>query len=77
MSRPKSPNSMTTAQRQAKYRASHVSVKVGDRMAETIRSLAAQFGMDQVEVVRELVRFSLCNRNWKLLGFPCAHKEEP
>jgi len=68
-----SPNSMTNAQRSAKYRASHARIHTGDRIAQTIRGLANEFGLDEVYVTRELLRFALRNRNWRLTGFPIQH----
>lgn len=65
---------MTNAERQAKYRMTHVRVFVGDQITATIRRLAADFDLDEVEVTRELLRFALCNNGWKLGGFPSLHK---
>lgn len=67
--RPKKPDAMTNAQRQAKFRASRAAVQVGDTMSETIKRLAGQFDLTEQEVTRELLRFALCNRNWGQTGF--------
>lgn len=68
--RPKSPQSLSNADRQRRYRERHARVKTGDRMTATIRSLAQEFGLDESQVTVELIRFALCNRDWRKLGFP-------
>jgi hypothetical protein len=65
---------MTNAQRQAKYRNTHVRVFVGDQITATIRRLAADFDLGEAEVTRELLANALCNRNWRLDGFPSSRK---
>ena len=67
--RPKKADSMTNAQRQAKYRASRVVVPVREKMSETIKKLADEFDLTESQVTRELLRFALCNRNWSRAGF--------
>lgn len=59
----------TSAERQAKFRAERVQVKVGERMGDTIRSLAADFDLTESEVCEKLMRFALMNRNWRQTGF--------
>lgn len=67
--RPPVPGSMTGAERQAKFRARRVSVELGEGMAETVRRYAAEFDLTENDVMRELVRFALTNRNWAKEGF--------
>lgn len=67
--RPKKPDAMTNAQRQAKYRAARAAVPVGEKMSETIKKLSAEFDLTEQQVTRELLRFALCNRNWSQTGF--------
>lgn len=61
---------MTVAQRQAKYRRNHKMVETGERIGQTIRDLSDQFDISELVITRELLRFALCNRNWKRTGFP-------
>lgn len=65
-----SGNAMTNAERQARYRAQRQLIDTGERMAATIRKLAADFDLTTDEVTRHLLRFALCNRNWAQTGFP-------
>lgn len=67
--RPKA-DGMSGAERQAKFRAERVQVKLGEKMAGTVRALAGEFDLSESEVVEHLVRFALCNRNWRNTGFP-------
>lgn len=66
----KTRQGLSNAQRQAHYRKTHARVKTGERMTATIRSLAEQFELDESQVTVELIRFALCNRDWRKLGFP-------
>lgn len=68
--RPRSEHSMTNAERQRLYRASHSSYNVGDKIGVTVKSLAADFDLSEDQVFRELLRFALCNKNWRQVGFP-------
>lgn len=68
--RPPTGRALSGAQRQSKYRQSHKPVETGDQIGATIRVLADQFDLTQAQVIRELLRFALCNRNWKQSGFP-------
>lgn len=68
--RPRSPDAMTNAQRQAAYRKRHKSVDVGESMTATIKRFAKHFDMTEDQITRELIRFALCNRNWIQTGFP-------
>lgn len=68
--RPSKPDAMTNAERQRKFRQSRVQVESGTRIHQTIQALADQFDMSFAEVSRELLRFALCNKNWKQTGFP-------
>jgi len=54
--RPRSPGSMTNAQRQAKYWKAHVRVRVDDRIGSTVKALAESFGFFEV------VEFLVCQR---------------
>ncbi len=65
---------MTAAQRQAKYRREHAEDRENDRIENTIRSLAEDFDLNIAQVRRELLRFALCNRNWRRAGFPGVTK---
>lgn len=67
--RPKKSGSLTVADRQARFRASRLPVDLGERMTATIAALSAEFDLTQSDVVRRLVRFALCNRNWRQTGF--------
>lgn len=75
--RPKKPDAMTNAERQAKFRASRAAVQVGDTMSATIKRLAGQFDLSEQEVTRELLRFALCNRNWSQTGFSVTVTKNP
>lgn len=61
---------MTNAERQARHRAKHVKLESGSRMAATIADLAAEFDLSKEKVIQHLLRFALCNRNWRQTGFP-------
>lgn len=61
---------LTVAQRQAKFRAGRKLIETGEKIAATIKALAEQFDLTESEVTRELLRFALCNKNWKQAGFP-------
>lgn len=63
------PGALTVAQRQAKFRAERVQVKLGETMAATVTELASEFDMTIDEVMQSLLRFALCNRNWRQTGF--------
>ena len=67
--RPKKAGALTNAERQAKYRAQRVQVDLGDTMSATVRRYAQDFDLTVDDVVRELVRFALTNRNWERTGF--------
>ena len=62
--RPQSPDSMTNAERQRKYRSRHKSIDTGEKIAATIARFAREFDLTEDQVTRELLRFALCNRNW-------------
>lgn len=68
--RPSSGKAKTGAQRQKAYRQRHAIVPAGDLIPATIKALADQFGLTIPQVTRELLRFALCNKNWKRDGFP-------
>lgn len=68
--RPRSAHAMTNAERQRKFIQRHKYVEVGERMKATISRLAREFDLTEDEVIRELIRFSLCNKNWFQTGFP-------
>jgi len=68
--KPKGERPLTNAERQAQFRKKRISVESGDRMTETVRALAEQFDLSKDEVIKHLLRFALCNRNWKQTGFP-------
>jgi hypothetical protein len=63
--RPPTGHALNNAERQRLYRQRQTS----ERMEATIRELAEQFDLSITEVKRRLVRFALCNRNWKQTGF--------
>jgi len=67
--RPIKAGAMTAAQRQAKFRAARVSVELGETMAGTVRRYASEFDLTESQVMRELIRFALTNRNWIQEGF--------
>lgn len=67
--RPPKVDSMTNAQRQAKFRASRLLVPMGETMTATISRFAKDFEMTETEVTKELIRFALTNRNWSKTGF--------
>ena len=73
--RPRSPDSMTNAQRQAKYRATHIRIPVSPKVARTIRKFAADFARDEAEILEGLIQFALLNNNWWVNGFPPARKK--
>lgn len=70
--RPKKADSLTNAERQRRYRAQHTKVKTGGTITATIERLAKEFDLPIQAIVRELLRFALCNKNWHLDGFPGA-----
>lgn len=76
--KPKGERPMTNAERQAAFRAKRIALESGKRMANTIANLAAEFDLTKDEVIQHLLRFALCNRNWKQTGFPStiSHKEK-
>lgn len=67
--RPAKEGAKTNAQRQAEWRARHRPVDLGAVMSRTVQELAESFDLDQGEVIRELVRFALTNKDWRKLGF--------
>lgn len=67
--RPCSPDSMSNAERQRRYRARHKSIDTGEKIAATISRFAKEFDLTEDQVTRELLRFALCNRNWNQTGF--------
>lgn len=69
LGRPVKSDSLTGAQRQAQYRAERIQCKLGAGMVSTVQELASLFDLSQDDVMRELVRFALTNRNWKNTGF--------
>jgi hypothetical protein len=72
--RPRSACSMTNAERQAKFRNSRKALVVGEQISATIKRLARDFDLTEDQVTRELLRFSLCNRNWSKTGFSGVSK---
>jgi hypothetical protein len=59
------------AERKAAYRAAKARIDYTDKpeIKATISRLAQQFEVGENEVLQELVRFALCNRDWARLGF--------
>lgn len=74
--KPKGEKPMTNAERQAAFRAKRVALEAGERMTATINGLAEQFDLTKDEVIQHLLRFALCNRNWKQTGFPSSTKKK-
>lgn len=74
--KPKGERPLTNAERQAAFRAKRLTVYTGERMATTIASLANEFDLTRDEVTQHLLRFALCNRNWKKTGFPSKLAKE-
>lgn len=74
--KPKGERPMTNAERQAAFRAKRVALETGERMAGTINSLAEEFDLTKDEVIQHLLRFALCNRNWRQTGFPTTSTKE-
>jgi len=68
--RPCSGKAKSNAERQREYRQRHAIVPAGEMIPATIKSLADQFDMTVPQVTRELLRFALCNKNWRQTGFP-------
>ena len=68
--RPASGKAMTNSERQKKWRKNHNSIKSSDRISATIKALAKDFDLPESVITRELLRFALCNKNWKQTGFP-------
>lgn len=73
--RPVSGRAMSNAQRQQKYRACHQIVETSDQMHLTVKRLADQFDLPESYIVKELIRFALCNKNWSLAGFPVVKRK--
>lgn len=73
--RPPSPHAMTAAQRQAKYRKTHFAYDLGPKIGATIKRLSKEFDLNEDQIVRHLLAFALCNRNWSQSGFPTVKKE--
>ncbi|MGY8590922.1 hypothetical protein QRO08_10025 [Paracidovorax citrulli] len=59
------------ADRKAAYRAGKARIDYTDKpeIKATISKLAEQFEVGENEVLQELVRFALCNRDWARMGF--------
>ncbi|MGY8531922.1 hypothetical protein [Paracidovorax citrulli] len=59
------------ADRKAAYRAGKARIDYTDKpeIKATISRLASQFEVGENEVLQELVRFALCNRDWSRMGF--------
>lgn len=70
MGRPPSGNAVSNKERQRKYREKHMPIAIGSRMSTTIAELAAAHNLTSDQVTAHLVRFALCNKNWKKTGFP-------
>lgn len=70
--RPKKDDAKSNAERQAEWRKKHVQIRTGERMSDTISRLASEFDLSIDEVTAHLLRFALCNRNWKQTGFPTS-----
>lgn len=68
--RPPVPHAMTAAQRQAKYRKTHFAYDLGPKIGPTIKRFSKEFDLTEDQVVRCLLQFALCNRNWSQTGFP-------
>jgi len=67
--RPPKLETLSNAERQRRYREKRVLLDVGVRMAATVASLAKDFDKTESEVTAELLKFALCNRNWRRTGF--------
>jgi len=67
--RPAKVGSLSNAERQAAFRARRIQVDLGETMAATVKAMASEFDLTVVEVVKEMVRFALMNRNWRQTGF--------
>lgn len=74
--KPKGERPLTNAERQAAFRAKRVGLETGERMANTIANLANEFDLTKDEVIQHLLRFALCNRNWRQTGFPSTPKKQ-
>lgn len=70
--KPKGERPLTNAERQAAFRAKRIAIDAGQRMTRTIQELAREFDLSTDEVTQHLLRFALCNRNWKQTGFPAT-----
>ena len=68
--KPRGERPLTNAERQANFRAKRIALEAGQRMTNTINELAKEFDLTRDEVIQHLLRFALCNRNWKQTGFP-------
>jgi hypothetical protein len=73
--RSRSEFSMSNIERQKKYRQCRKLMNIGERMNSTITRLAQDFDLTEDTVIRELIKFALCNRNWNQTGFPGAERE--
>jgi hypothetical protein len=73
--KPKGERPLTNAERQAAFRAKRIALETGERMANTISELASEFELSRDEVIQHLLRFALCNKNWRQAGFPSRNKE--
>lgn len=67
--RPCKDGALSNAERQRKYRESRKLVETGPKIAATISRFAQEFDLTEDQVTRELLRFALCNRNWRRTGF--------
>lgn len=72
--RVKSPSALTNAQRQANFRKNHRSIYLGESITKTIKRYSVDFDLSEDQVVRELIRFALCNNDWDKNGFPVMSK---
>lgn len=73
--KPKGEKPMSNAERQAAFRAKRLAISSSEKMAGTISRFAQEFDLTKDEVINHLLRFALCNRNWKQTGFPSARIE--
>lgn len=70
--RPRSGRAMSNRERQRIYRQRHESFDLGDSIGATVSRFARDFDLPKDEVIRHLLRFALCNRNWEQTGFSSA-----
>jgi len=68
--RPSTGKALTVSERQKRFREKRVPVVVGSRMSATVAELAALYNLTADQVTAHLIRFALCNKNWKKTGFP-------